>query len=257
MTMKLIICENVQAAGELIASMLAEAISARPRLNLGLSAGRTSLVAYDELVCRWNRPGGFSFQNLTTFNTDEYVSLSPHDRRSTRFIMNRHLFSQVDVAREQTFIPRGDAADLEAECKAYDLLIEAGGGLDLVVLGLGHNGHIGLNEPGSSPKSRTRLVDLTPSTLAAISGGERFRNLEDTPSRAISMGMATILEARKVWLAATGIGKSEALHRMVEGRVGPGNPSSLLTSHRALTVIVDRDAAAKLDPEHLEGAELR
>lgn len=255
--MKLIVCDNRQASGELIAGMLAEAIAQKPRLNLGLSAGRTSMVAYDELVCRWTSSGGFSFRNVTTFNTDEYVGLAPQDRRSTRFIMNRHLFGQIDIPREQTFIPRGDSRDLEAECKAFDLLLEARGGLDLVVLGLGHNGHIGLNEPGSSPKSRTRLVDLTPSTLAAISGGERFRNLEDTPSRAISMGMATILEARRVLLVVTGMGKAEALHRMVGGRVGPGNPSSLLLGHRDLTVVVDRDAATRLDSAHLEAAEIR
>ncbi len=226
-------------------------------LSLGLSAGRTSLVAYDELVCRWHRPAGFSLRQVTTFNTDEYVGLAPQDRRSTRFIMNRQLFRQIDIPAEQTFIPRGDAKDLEAECRAYDMLIEARGGLDLVVLGLGHNGHIGLNEPGSSAKSRTRLVDLTPSTLAAISGGERFRNLEDTPSKAISMGMATILESRRVLLVVTGMGKADALHRMVEGRVGPGNPSSLLISHRDITVVADRDAATRLDPSHLEAAEIR
>lgn len=255
--MKLIVCEHREASGELIATMLADAIARDPRMRLGLSAGRTSLVAYDELVCRYHERGGFSLAQVTTFNTDEYVGLAPSDRRSTRFLMNTHLFRQVDIPREQTFVPRGDASDLEAECKAFDLLLEARGGLDLVVLGLGHNGHVGLNEPGSSPKSRTRLVDLTPSTLAAISGGERFRNLETTPSRAISMGMATILEARKVLLAVTGRGKADALHRMVEGRVGPGNPASLLTSHRDLTIVMDRDAASKLDESHLEEAEVR
>jgi glucosamine-6-phosphate deaminase len=255
--MKLIVCDNREASGELIATMLADAITSDPRMKLGLSAGKTSLVAYDELVNRHHEKGGFTFAHLTTFNTDEYVGLAPEDRRSTRFLMNKHLFRQVDIPREQTFVPRGDAADLEAECKAYDLLIEARGGLDLVVLGLGHNGHVGLNEPGSSPKSRTRLVDLTPSTLAAISGGERFRNLETTPSRAISMGMATILESRKVLLAVTGMGKAEAVHRMVEGRVGPGMPATLLTGHRDLTIVVDRDAASKLDSEHLAEADIR
>ncbi len=253
--MKIIVCENREASGDLIAGMLAAAITKNPRLNLGLSAGRTSLVAYDELVSRYHERGGFSFAHVSTFNTDEYVGLRPEDRRSTRAIMNRHLFRQVDIPREETYVPRGDALDVEAECKAYDLLIEARGGIDLVLLGLGHNGHVGLNEPGSSPKSRTRLVDLTPSTLAAISGGERFRNLETTPSRAISMGVATILESRSVLLAVTGLGKAESLRRMVEGKVGPGLPASLLTGHKHLTIVVDRDAASKLDPEHLEMAE--
>ena len=255
--MKLIVCDNREASGEIIGGMLARSIAEKPKLNLGLSAGRTSVMAYEDLVGRWHEEGGFSFRNVTTFNTDEYVGLAPHDRRSTRFIMNTRLFSQVDIAREQTFVPRGDVDDLDVECRAYDLLLESRGGLDLVVLGLGHNGHVGLNEPGSSAKSRTRLVELTPSTLAAISGGERFKNLEGTPSRAISMGMATILEARRVLLAVTGMGKAEALQRMVEGRVGPGNPASMLTAHRDLTIVVDQDAASKLDREHLEEAEIR
>ncbi|MBA3707989.1 MAG: glucosamine-6-phosphate deaminase [Planctomycetes bacterium] len=252
--MKLIVCENREASADLIAGMLVTAITKNPRLRLGLSAGRTSLLAYEELACRYHEQGKFSFAKVTAFTTDEYVGLQPEDRRSTRSIMNAHLFRQVDIPREQTFIPRGDVENVEAECKAFDLLIEARGGLDLVVLGLGHNGHVGLNEPGSSPKSRTRLVDLTPSTLAAISGGERFRNLDTTPSRAISMGMATILEAARVLLVVTGVGKADALHRMVEGRVGPGVPASLLTGHRDLTVVVDRDAASKLESRHLERA---
>jgi glucosamine-6-phosphate deaminase len=255
--MKLIVCENREGSGDVIATMLVDAIARNPRMKLGLSCGRTSLVAYDELVCRYHEKGGFTFAHLTAFSTDEYVGLAPEDRRSTRFLMNKHLFKQVDIPREQTVVPRGDVDDLDAECKAFDLLIEARGGLDLVVLGLGHNGHVGLNEPGSSPKSRTRLVDLTPSTLAAISGGERFRNLENTPSRAISMGMAPILESRKVLLVVTGMGKADAVHRMVEGRVGPGMPASLLTSHRDLTIVMDRDAASKLDEAHLEEAEIR
>jgi glucosamine-6-phosphate deaminase len=120
-----------------------------------------------------------------------------------------------------------------------------------VVLGLGHNGHIGLNEPGSSPKSRSRVVELTPSTVAAISGGERFRSIDETPESAISMGMSQILEAKRALVIATGIGKAEAVHRMVEGRVGPGMPASLLTGHRDLLVICDQDAIARLDPKRV------
>jgi glucosamine-6-phosphate deaminase len=169
--------------------------------------------------------------------------------------MNFHLFRQVDIPLEQTYVPRGDVKDLEAECKAWDLLIDARGGLDAVVLGLGHNGHVGLNEPGSSPKSRMRVATLTPSTLAALSDGSRFKNLESTPPTAITMGMATILEAREVLLIATGLGKADALHKMVEGRSGPSVPASLLLNHPKLTVFADSDAASRLDPESLAKAE--
>jgi glucosamine-6-phosphate deaminase len=245
--MKLIVTDHREAAGVLLAERLAEAITANPRLVLGLSAGQTSLYAYRELVHRWHEKGGFSFNCIETFSTDEYVGIRQEDHRSTRFMLNYHLFRQVDIPRENTYVPRGDASDLDLECKAFDLLIQARGGLDLVVLGLGHNGHVGLNEPGSTAKSRTRTVDLTPSTIAAISGGERFKNLQDTPNQAIAMGLGTILEAKRVLLIATGIGKAEAVRRMVEGRVGPGVPASLLTSHPNVTMIADSDATSQLD----------
>jgi glucosamine-6-phosphate deaminase len=252
--MKLIVCADRDEAAERLATMLAEGLASRPAMRLGLSAGQTSLLAYSHLVRRYHKVGGFSFRRVFTYNTDEYVGLPPEDHRSTRYLMNAHLFYQVDIPREQTFVPRGDALDLDTECHAFDLLIEARGGLDLVVLGLGHNGHIGLNEPGSSPKSRTRLVELTPSTVAAISGGERFRSLDETPSQAISMGMSQILDARRALLIATGIGKAEALSRMVTGRVGPGVPASLLTTHRDLTLICDRSAVSQLPEEMVEDA---
>ncbi len=250
--MKLIVCNDRDDAAEHLAGMLADALAAKPALRLSLSAGSTSLLAYSHLVRRYHKHGGFSFRKVCTFNTDEYVGLPAEDHRSTRYLMNAHLFYQVDLPREQTFVPRGDSLDLDAECRAFDLLIEARGGLDLVVLGLGHNGHVGLNEPGSSPKSRTRLVDLTPSTVAAISGGERFRSLDETPSQAISIGMSQILDARRALIIATGIGKADAVLRMVTGKVGPGMPASMLTSHRDLTMIADNAAVSKLTPGTIE-----
>jgi glucosamine-6-phosphate deaminase len=243
----LLVCEDREAAGVKLAGMLADAIAVNPRLVLGLAAGRTSLTAYVELVRRFHGVGGFSFRHVTTFNTDEFVGLSPEDPRSTRYIMNYHLFRQVDIPREQTFVPLGNSKDFEAECAAYEKLLHSRGGLDLVVLGLGHNGHVGLNEPGSTIKSHTRVVDLTPSTLAAVSGGERFRNLEETPSQAITLGMAEILQAKRVLLTAVGMGKADIVHRMVRGRAGPSVPATLLLSHPNLTIIIDQDAACRLE----------
>lgn len=251
--MKLIVCTDREEAAGRLSEMLAAALAAKPALHLGLSAGQTSLLAYALLTRRYHRLGGFSFRRCSVFSTDEYVGVPPEDHRATRYLMNAHLFCQVDVPREHTHVPRGDARDLDAECRAFDLLIEARGGLDLVVLGLGHNGHVGLNEPGSSPRSRTRVVDLTPSTVAAISGGERFRSVEETPAQAISMGMSQILEARQALLIATGLGKAEALARMVTGRVGPGMPASLLTGHRDLTIVTDAEACSRLPPDVISG----
>jgi glucosamine-6-phosphate deaminase len=249
--MRLIVCDDREAAGEHLAGLLAQAIGADPRLKLGLSAGGTSLLAYTGLVRRWHAGGDFSFRNLTTFSTDEYVGLAPSDHRSTRYLLNCNLFCQVDASREQTFVPRGDAEDLDAECRAYDLLIEARGGLDLVVLGLGHNGHIGLNEPGSTAKSRTRIVDLTPSTLAAISGSERFKSFDEAPTQAVTMGMAPIIAARSVLIIACGVGKADALAKLVGGKVGPAAPVTFLAGHKQLTLIVDTAAASKLTAEQV------
>ncbi|GDY14985.1 glucosamine-6-phosphate deaminase [Planctomycetota bacterium] len=250
--MKLIICEDRAEAAERLAGMLADAVKKEPRLKLGLSAGTTSLLAYAGLVRRWHEHGDFTFRYVTTFSTDEYTTLPPSDHRSTRYLMNTNLFCQVDLPREQTCIPRGDAADLDSECKAYDLLLDARDGLDVVVLGLGHNGHVGLNEPGSSAKSRTRLVDLTPSTVAAISGGERFKRVEEVPLKAITMGMADIIDAGRILLIACGVGKAEAVTRMCTARPGPANPSTLILHHPQLTVIVDRAAASGLDAEQIK-----
>ena len=242
---------NVEAANQ-VADHLVSAVPTNPVLRLGLSAGVTSLKAYTAVVRKFHGQGGFSFRWATTFNTDEYVGLRPNDARSTRFLMNSALFWQIDCPLDQTFVPRGDAADLHAECQAYDLLIKARGGLDLAVLGLGHNGHVGLNEPGSSAKSLTRLVDLTTSTLAAISGGERFRHLDETPNQAIAMGMATIIDARRLILVACGVGKADALLRMLTHKPGPNNPASLLIKHPDLVVVADRDAAARIDQDLID-----
>jgi glucosamine-6-phosphate deaminase len=254
--MKLILSDTRQSAAIHLADALAARMAENPHCKLGLSAGRTSTLAYTALVQRFHERGGFSFRNVTAFGTDEYVGLTPFDHRSTRYLMNYHLFNQVDIPGEQTFVPRGDAKDLEAECKAWDMLIEARGGLDVVVLGLGHNGHVGLNEPGSSAKSRMRVVTLTASSLAALSDGSRFENIESTPHTAITMGLATIIEAREVLLIATGVGKADALHKMMEGRSGPSVPASLLLTHPKLTIFADRDAASRLDDASLKKAEI-
>ncbi|MCS6969713.1 MAG: glucosamine-6-phosphate deaminase [Planctomycetota bacterium] len=246
--MRLIVCNDREDAASRLADLLAEALIAQPAINLGLSAGTTSVLAYIQLVRRFHA-GGFSFRQATTFNTDEYIGLKPTDHRSTRYVMNANLFYLVDIPREQTFVPRGDVSDLEAECKAFDLLIAARGGLDLVVLGLGHNGHVGLNEPGSSPRSRTRVVQLTASTLAAVSSGERFRSVDEVPPQAISMGMAQILEARRVLLIATGLGKAEAVSRMLTARASPGVPASLLTGHPDCVLIADHAALGQTPKE--------
>lgn len=244
--MTLIVCPDPDSAARLLADAIERAVTVQPRLVLGLATGRTPGRAYRDLVRRQHLDPGLTFRNVTTFNTDEFVGMPPEDPRSARFFMNTNFFRLVDIRLENTHVPRGDAVDLSLECQAYDQLIAARGGLDLVVLGLGHNGHVGFNEPGSSARSRTRIVDFTESTLAALSDGARFANLEQTPSSALTLGMGTILEARHVMLIATGISKAQSVHRMFDGRQGPAVPASLLLGHPKLSVVVDSDAASAL-----------
>ncbi len=244
--MDLHVCDSSDSASGKLASIIEAAIRENPRLKMALATGRSSSRAYNELVKRFHQEEDLTFRYLTCFNTDEYLGISPEDPRSTRYFMNYHFYRQVDVSLENTFSPRGDVDDIESECRAYDLLIKARGGLDLVVLGLGYNGHVGFNEPGSSIKSRTRLVEFTESTLAALSDGFRFKNLKDTPTGALAMGLATIKEAKHVIIIATGIGKADSIHRMVDYKPNPSVPASQLIDHDNLTLIVDKGSASKL-----------
>jgi glucosamine-6-phosphate deaminase len=244
--MELIICDSSEAASSKLAEIIEGQVRENPRLKMGLATGRSSSRAYRELVNRFHEHVNLTFRYTTCFNTDEYVGIKPEDSRSTRFFMNYHFYKQLDVALENTFAPRGDVEDIESECRAYDLLIKARGGLDLVVLGLGYNGHVGFNEPGSSVKSRTREVEFTESTLAALSDGFRFKNLKDTPVSALAMGLATIKESRHIIIIAPGIGKADAVHRMVDYKPNPSVPASQLIDHDQLTLIIDKGAASRL-----------
>lgn len=244
--MPLLICQDAAAAAMRLADIIEQSILSRPHLNLGLATGRTSAAAYAELVYRHHQNTELAFRHVTTFNSDEFVSLSANHPMSARYLMNYHLFRHVDIRLENTYVPHGDAQDLAAECRAYEAMLEARGGLDLVVLGLGHNGHVGFNEPGSTAKSRTRVVEFTSSTLAALSDGYRFKTLDETPRRAITMGLGTILSAKHILLIATGVSKAHAVHRMYDCRPGPSVPASLLLKHPNLTMIIDADAASHI-----------
>jgi len=245
----LIVCSDADRVAKRCADMVQDRIADKQDLVLGLAAGRTMGSCYQELVRRHHELAAFSMRNVTTFNTDEFVGLRPNDSRSARYFMNTNLYLLTDLALENTHVPRGDAVDPDQECRGYECFIRARGGLDLVVLGLGHNGHIAFNEPGSSPRSRTRVVEFTESTIAALSDGYRFPGIAETPSAALSMGIATIMEAREILLVATGIGKTDAVHRMFDHRPGPSLPASQLLEHDNFTVLVDRDAASALRNE--------
>lgn len=242
--MRILILPDRSAAAERAADMIAAEVRRHPRAVLGLATGGTMEPVYAALVSR-ARAGLFDPGEVRTFNLDEYVGLAPSHPQSYRSYMTERLFAPLGLPEARTCLPRGDAADPDAEAAAYDAAIAAAGGIDLQLLGIGANGHIGFNEPTSSLRSRTRVKTLTLTTLEA--NARFFGPAEIVPRFAITMGIGTILEARSVVLLATGGGKADAVAAMVEGPVSARWPASALQFHPRCTVICDEEAAAKLE----------
>jgi len=241
--MELIIQRDKDAAALLVARIVANEIRANPRAVLGLATGSTMEAVYAHLV-RMHRETTLDFSGVQTFNLDEYVGLPAEDLNSYRYFMNQHLFNQVNINPANTHLPNGRAVDLGAECRNYEKLITDAGGIDLQLLGIGKSGHIGFNEPLSALKSRTREKALTPTTIkqnAPFFGGE-----DKMPRRAITMGVGTILDARRCLLLATGEAKADIIAQAVEGPITSMVTASALQLHAKATVIVDEAAAAKL-----------
>lgn len=236
------ICDTPDDMARAAASKIAALIRQKPDAVLGLATGSTPVRTYAELV-RMNREG-LSFSRLTTFNLDEYWGLDGTHPQSYRHFMNRTFFDGTDMLLWNTHVPNGMAVDADLECEAFEARIRACGGVDLWLLGIGRNGHIAFNEPGSAPDSRTRLVNLTESTIAANS--RFFERVEDVPKQALTAGIATICEARRILLLATGTDKAGAIARAVQGASHPSCPASFLQTHSNCTFILDREAASEV-----------
>ncbi len=217
--------------------------SRNPRVVLGLPTGRTPVPLYRELVAL-HRRGRLSLAHATTFNLDEFVGIAADDPRSYHAFMREHLFAHVDLPRARTHVLDGTAADLDAECERFERAIGRAGGIDLQILGLGANGHIGFNEPARGLVARTHRTRLRPATRRA--NASLFGHARAVPREALSMGMATILQARRIVLLATGAAKARCVQRMVEGPVTTEVPASFLQLHPNAEVWLDRAAAARL-----------
>jgi glucosamine-6-phosphate deaminase len=231
-------------AARALARHVARFLGTNPQLVLGLPTGRTPVPFYAELVALFDA-GRADFSRATTFNLDEFVGLQSEDSASYRAFMQRHLFSHVDLAARRINFLNGAAHDLSAECRRYERRIARAGGLDLLLLGLGANGHIGFNEPGQSLVASTHKTRLTLATRQANAALFRHK-VADVPREALSMGMATILHARRIILLATGSTKASAVRRLVRGPITPRVPASFLQLHRAVEVWVDEAACARL-----------
>ena len=243
--MKILILPDAAAVAARAAGIVARTLQAMPDAVLGLATGGTMQPVYAELVRR-HRAGDLSFARAASFNLDEYVGLSRDHPGSYHRAMETALFAQTDFRPDATHLPRGDAPDPMAEAVAYEPRITAAGGIDLQLMGIGINGHIGFNEPGSALTSQSRVVPLAPETRAA--NRRYFDRDADVPTPAITMGIATILSARDCLLLATGAAKAQAVAAMAMGEIGPACPASALRLHGDATLLLDPAAAALLDP---------
>ncbi|MDR5001961.1 glucosamine-6-phosphate deaminase [Brevibacillus parabrevis] len=241
--MKLVIVKDYQEMSRKAAELLASEVKQHPQTVLGLATGGTPVGMYRELI-KLHEDEGIDFSQAQSFNLDEYVGLSSAHPQSYRAYMQENLFQHINLPADKTHVPTGDAVDLDKECARYEGAIREAGGIDIQVLGIGNNGHIGFNEPGSSAESTTRVVQLTESTIEA--NARYFASVEEVPTQAVSMGIKTILGAKKVVLLASGEAKAQAVRLMVEGEPTADVPASLLQLHPDVTVIVDEAAASQL-----------
>lgn len=206
---------------------------------LGLATGETPIGMYKQLI-EWNRKGDLDFSQVKTVNLDEYIGLSKDHHQSYFWFMRQNFFSHININAKNVFLPEGLVSDTDSECVRYEDNINKLGGIDLQVLGLGHNGHIGFNEPGTVFKKKTHVASLTERTIAANS--RFFNSAEEVPRKAITMGMGTIMQAKRIVLMCSGEEKSEMLYKALCGDIDPMVPASILQLHTQLTVVADDEA---------------
>jgi len=237
-----VVVNNFDRMSEEVAKIMIKQITQKPKSVLGLATGSSPLRVYKLLVEYHNR--GADFSGLTTFNLDEYVGLSKEHPQSYRQYMNENFFSHVNIKPENTFVPSGVTEDPEEECRLYEQSIKQAGGIDMQILGIGSNAHIGFNEPGTPFDSITQVVDLSESTIK--DNARFFDTIEEVPTKAISMGIKTIMQAKEIVLMANGGSKAKAIYGAVMGRITPEVPASVLQLHPSVTIVVDQAAASKL-----------
>ena len=241
--MRIRVFATSRSAARTLAADIARGLSSNGALALGLPTGRTPIPLYDALVAMYHE-GGVDFSRARTFNLDEFVGVAPDDERSYRAFMKRHLFDHVNLPGRRINFLNGAAKDLARECVRYERAIARAGGIDLQILGLGTNGHIGFNEPAAALVARTHRTVLSQASRRA--NVALFGRFTAVPREALSMGMATILHSRRIVLLATGASKARCVERMVHGPLTPRLPASFLQLHSNVEVWLDRAAAARL-----------
>lgn len=226
------------------ANIISAQMIMKPDCTLGLATGSSPEGVYAQLV-EWYEKGDLDFSEVTTVNLDEYKGLEKENDQSYDYFMHKHLFDKVNINLEKTFLPDGTNLDSEAECARYEEQIESLGGVDLQLLGIGRNGHIGFNEPGDAFEKTTHCVELQESTIEA--NKRFFASADDVPKQAYSMGIGTILKAKKILIVASGEEKAEAVKNSFFGPITPKVPGSILQLHPDVTLVADEAALSKID----------
>lgn len=231
--------KNYEHVSKRAANILFAQIIHKPNSILGLATGSSPIGAYKQLIDLYEK-GDLDFKDVISFNLDEYYGLSNDNPNSYHYFMNQNLFFHVNIQAENIYLPNGQAQDADQESTTYDRLIKDLGGIDMQLLGLGHNGHIGFNEPAQAFTTSTHLVNLTDKTIEANS--RLFDRIEDVPKQALTMGMKSIMSAKKILLIVSGKDKANILKEALEGPVTPKVPASILQLHNDVTLVADEDA---------------
>lgn len=240
---KIIIVDNYEQMSKKAAAMIEAQVLLKRNSVLGLATGSTPEGMYQELVKKYQE-NEVNFQDVTTFNLDEYYPIASDNPQSYAYYMYEHFFKHVNVREHYQNIPNGSNTNVEETCQAYDRAIEASGNIDLQILGIGTNGHIGFNEPDVKFEAGTHLVELDEETIEA--NARFFEHIEDVPKQALSMGIRNIMHSKKIILMASGQNKAKAIHAMLRGPVTPELPASILQLHQDVTLIIDEAAAGEL-----------
>ncbi|MBU3090916.1 glucosamine-6-phosphate deaminase [Clostridium sp. CF011] len=241
--MRILVLDNYEEMSKKAALMIASQVMLKPDSVLGLATGDTPLGMYKELIALYNKKE-VDFNEVRTFNLDEYYGINREDPQSYYNYMINNLFDSINVNVKNINVPDGMAMDIEASCRGYENKIKEVGGIDMQILGIGGNGHIGFNEPDVTFEAETHLVNLNEQTIEANS--RFFKSRKDVPVKAISMGIKTIMNSKKIILLANGLNKAEAIERAVKGKINPNMPASILQLHNDVTIILDKKAASNL-----------
>ena len=240
--MRVYCAKDYDHASRVAANIISAQVIMKPDCVLGLATGSTPIGTYEQLI-RWYEKGDLDFSKVHSINLDEYKGLTPGDEQSYRYFMNTHLFDSINIDKSNTFVPDGTEPDSEKACKAYDEIIRSHGGVDLQILGMGHNGHIGFNEPGSDFAKGTHCVQLAESTISA--NARFFASMDDVPKEAYTMGVGSIMQAKKIMVIVSGEDKKDIVKKAFLGPITPEVPASVLQLHNDVVLVGDEAALSE------------